>query len=395
MKVLMLAPHPYFQDRGTPIDVDVMLRVLSEAGHEVDLVTYHEGRDVSYPGLRIHRIPRLSLLSGVRPGFSWKKVLCDLLMIPLALRLAMRKRYDLVHAGEEAVFIARGLRTVLGLPYVYDMDSSVAQQMIEKYGWLAPLNPFLRAMERLAVRGAAAIVPVCQAIADSVACYGPRYVMVLPDVSQLSGDPRLREDQVAELGDHRPIVMYVGNLEHYQGVDLLVESFASIRTESGAAELVIIGGEASDIQCYREKCARLGIAGRVRFLGPRPVTELAGWLDQADILVSPRIKGKNTPMKVFSYMHSGKPLLATRIISHTQVLNERVAMLGDPEPGPFSTAMLRLIQDPGLRARLGRAGREYVEAHFCFDSARKKIRELYGWLEKDLRSGPAGAHDAA
>lgn len=104
MNILFLAPEPFYQERGTPIAVDRLLRVLSERGDAVDLVTYHEGQDQEYEHVRVFRVPGLPLLNGIRPGFSWKKVICDVLMLIKAVRLATKRRYHLVHAVEESVF---------------------------------------------------------------------------------------------------------------------------------------------------------------------------------------------------------------------------------------------------------------------------------------------------
>ncbi len=53
MNILMLAPEPFFQPRGTPISVYFRLKALSDLGHSVDLVTYPRGGDVAFPGLSI------------------------------------------------------------------------------------------------------------------------------------------------------------------------------------------------------------------------------------------------------------------------------------------------------------------------------------------------------
>ena len=106
MKVLLLAPQPFYQERGTPIAVDLVVRTLSAQGDEVDVLAYHEGSDVQYPGVRVHRIPRLPFVRRVGPGPSWKKLCCDAVFFVTALRMAARTRYDLVHAVEESVFIA-------------------------------------------------------------------------------------------------------------------------------------------------------------------------------------------------------------------------------------------------------------------------------------------------
>jgi hypothetical protein len=106
MKVLLLAPQPFYMERGTPIAVDLILKVLSERGDQIDLVTYHIGEDVAYDHVNLRRIPRVPFLKSVPPGFSWRKVFCDVLLFFKALGLLLRNRYDYVHAVEESVFIA-------------------------------------------------------------------------------------------------------------------------------------------------------------------------------------------------------------------------------------------------------------------------------------------------
>ncbi|MEO7475357.1 MAG: glycosyl transferase family 1, partial [Gemmatimonadales bacterium] len=72
MKILVLAPHPFFQARGTPLAVRMVLEFLSTRGHEIDVLTLHEGEDVAIPNTRIVRIPRIPGIHNVRPGFSFK-----------------------------------------------------------------------------------------------------------------------------------------------------------------------------------------------------------------------------------------------------------------------------------------------------------------------------------
>ena len=182
----MLAPHPFYQDRGTPIAADLVLSALSERGEHIDLITFPEGSDVHYPNVSIYRTPAIKALSNIRPGFSLKKVICDVFLLIKAIKLSFSHQYDLVHAGEEAVFIALLIKTVKGTPYVYDMDSSLAQQLLDKYPNLKWLKRLLQFCEGLAVRNAKAVMPVCQALADEVQRYQPEKMRVIPDISLLN-----------------------------------------------------------------------------------------------------------------------------------------------------------------------------------------------------------------
>jgi len=186
MRILFLAPQPFYQVRGTPIAVNNFLKVLSERGDQVDVITYHEGWDVKYEHINVHRISRIPFVHGIRPSFSWKKVICDGFMFFKAIRLASRTRYRLVHAVEESVFIALVLKWLFRIPYIYDMDSSLAQQMVEKYPVLSPLRFLLNSCERLAVRNAEVVVPVCDALVAVAKEYRAKKCVVLPDVSLLT-----------------------------------------------------------------------------------------------------------------------------------------------------------------------------------------------------------------
>ncbi len=384
MRILFLAPHPFYQERGTPIAVNLLLEALSQAGHTVDLLTYHEGSDVRYAGLTIHRIAHPPFVRRVGPGPTWKKIVCDLAMTRAASRLARKNAYDLVHAVEESAFMAASIRRRRGVPYLYDMDSSMGRQIVEKFGFFSFLLPVLMRIERIPLRGALAVVPMCDALAGIARAEGARQVFVLRDVSLLGPVDLAARDALAARLPAGPRFMYVGNLERYQGIDLLLDSFAIFSRQGGNASLVVAGGTDTDINRCRRKAASLGLGGSVVFIGPQPVGNMAALFDLADVLVSPRIKGNNTPMKIYSYLASGKAVLATDLPTHTQVLTPGVALLAPPEADAFAAAMSTLAGDPALRAQLGAAGRALADRNYSADAFRRTVREIYAWVEGRL-----------
>src|SRR6187431_2489278 len=101
MRILMIAPEPFFEPRGTPFSEYHRIRALIELGHTVDLVTYPFGRDVSLPGLRVFRSLRPPLVSSIGIGPSWAKIPLDLFVACTTLRRALSDRYDVVHSHEE------------------------------------------------------------------------------------------------------------------------------------------------------------------------------------------------------------------------------------------------------------------------------------------------------
>lgn len=397
MNILVLAPHPFFQARGTPLAVKMVLEFLSTRGHQVDVLTFHEGEDVQIANCRIHRIARPFGVRNIRPGFSMKKVICDAFMFAKCLRMMRRRRYDLVHAVEESAFIAAAMQRISGIPYVYDMDSSLAEQLVEAYPGLQFAFSALRRCEALAVRRSLGVLTVCAALEDVAHEHAPgKPVGRVEDTTLLgpagthsingqSGDPLLS----LGVGTQDLVAMYVGNLEHYQGIGLLLDGFRHTLGRVPGAHLVIVGGLAEDIERYRGRARQLEILGRVHFLGPRPISALQGLLRRADVLVSPRLKGLNTPMKIYSYLDSGTVVLATRLRTHTQVLDDRTAYLVAPDPEALGHGLAHLFSDPSLRSRLAREAKAYVQQEFTPEAAQRKLGTFYTMIESKASGAKA------
>ena len=392
MKILLLAPHPFFQQRGTPIAEKMLLEVLTAEGHEVDVLTFPEGEDPGIVRCRVHRISAPAWTRGIRPGFSARKLACDAIMLRDVLRRVRGGDYDLIHAVEESAFMALAARWIFRIPYVYDMDSGLAQQMVDRFPALAWVRRLLDACEGMAVRGSVGTLAVCGSLESRArACDPGGLVAAVEDVSLLGTSADDGTDDICppQWKDRR-IVLYVGNLEPYQGIDLLLAAFVRTVQEVPEAKLVVVGGDDASVGHYRRESERLGIADDVHFAGPRPLAELGACLRRAAVLVSPRTRGHNTPMKVYSYLDSGRPLLATRLPTHTQVLDDEVALLVDPEPEAMARGLVRLLRDEVLRERLAANARRLAEREFTLEAFRRKLLGFYGDVAR--RIGHDGNH---
>jgi glycosyltransferase involved in cell wall biosynthesis len=366
-----------------------VLEFLSARGHQLDLLTFHEGEDIEIPNCRIHRIARPLWIRNIRPGFSMKKVVCDAFMFVKCLRMVRKNRYDLIHAVEEAAFIAAAMQRFSGVPYVYDMDSSLAEQLVDAYPGLQFAFATLRRCEAVAVRRSLGVLTVCAALEDVAHGHAPdKPIGRVEDTTLLAPDqPHTGNGQGAEsllpagVDGKSPIAMYVGNLEHYQGIGLLLEGFRHALIRVPDAHLVIVGGLRDDIAHYGRRAVQLGIASRVHFLGQRPISALEGLFRRADVLVSPRLKGLNTPMKIYSYLDSGTAVLATRLRTHTQVLDDRTAYLVEPDPEALGDGLVELLTDPVLRERLASEAKAYVQQEFTPEAAHRKLNSFYSMME--------------
>lgn len=386
MKLLVLAPQPFFQNRGTPIATLKMLHVLSSEGHDIDLLTYHEGDRIDVPNCHHVRIPNLPFIKRVPPGFSIRKLVCDFFMTICVVRLCWRNDYDVIHAVEESVFMAMMIKTLTGVPYIYDMDSSLPNQIVDQMRILKPFHGALRWFEGAAIRNSSGVVAVCQSLEQVAAKHSQDIPIVrIEDASLLTEAQQKEEGQSNEISTMTGRkLMYVGNLQTYQGIDLLLDAFTHVYHCLDDVQLIVIGGSAEHMQRYKALARQYKIADRTHILGPRPVEQLGEYLDQADVLVSPRTLGSNTPMKIFSYLESGIPVLATDLSMHTQVLDDSIAMLVAPTPLEMARGMVTLLNRPETRTELANAAQTRVTTHFAPELLDSKLTEFYQELAQSL-----------
>jgi glycosyltransferase involved in cell wall biosynthesis len=364
--------------RGTPLAVLAMVRALTGIGHSVDLLTFAQGEAVEVPGLTHRRSLRLPV-GRVKAGPSLAKLLLD---VPFTLEAWGRMatgRYDVVHAVEEAAHLVAPLARLLRLPLVVDVDSSIPDQL--RYSGFATRGPLLWLAEFLeggALRGSAAVITVCTSLTEGVRRTAPdARVFQIEDPplvsSELPGALVVADHKRAlSLGD-RPVALYSGNLEPYQGVDLLVDAVPAVPGVS----FLFMGGEPAEIETLRERGARLGVADRLVFAGKRPPAELPLYLALADVLVSPRSRGQNTPFKVYTYLASGKPLVATRIPTHTQLLDDSLAVLVEPTPAGLATGIRQVLADPAEASAKAARGQALIERDYSPARFTEKVRLAY------------------
>jgi glycosyltransferase involved in cell wall biosynthesis len=328
---------------------------------------------------------RIPAIPGVQPipiGISWRKLVCDGLLCCILVWRALRRRYDVIHAVEEAVFPAVLLRRLTRLGVVYDMDSSLSEQLVGKWRILGKASGWLVALEGAAIRRARAVFAVCRDLANRVSAVAPDVPVFLIEDVALAALPEAASAEQLRMscGIDTTLALYVGNLERYQGVEELINAMALLSPQTELT-VVLIGGNSDEVARVQSLARALAVERRVVTMGARPVACIADYLQQADILVSPRRQGNNTPMKVYSYMLSGKAILATRVRAHTQVLDDNSALLVEPTAAALARGLSQLAHDPEWRERLGTAARSSAANRYSLELFREKVRVAYESLE--------------
>lgn len=393
MRILMLAPEPCFEPRGTPFSVYHRARALGLLGHEVDLVTYPFGDAAELPGTRIYRTRPIPFVSRVKIGPSFAKLPLDALVFAKATGLLLQRRYDCIHTHEEAGVFGALLGWFFRVPHVYDMHSDLAEQMANsKFARFPFAVAAMRQMERLILRSASQVIVICPELQQAVSTLTPETSSIL--VENTSQDAVESAESIAPPADRAarliqlrqqldlpegagPTLVYTGTFEPYQGIDLVIESIPAVLASFPSARYVLVGGRPDQVAAAQAQARRLGIEAAVRLPGQRPPADMPLFSELADILLSPRSQGTNTPLKIYSYLHIGKPLLATNIRSHTQVLSPDVALLVEPTSNALAAGAIRLLGDETLRLRLAHNARALAMSKYSYDSFLSRTATAY------------------
>ncbi len=385
--VLMVAPQPCFDVRGTPMNILCMCRSLTDLGYEVHLATYPMGAHEDVPHVVYHRSMGVPFIRSVPIGFSFAKIVLDVFLAMTTLRLVARKRVRVVHAVEEAAFFCVPLAKLFNKPVIVDMDSDVADQLGNHSSALVRfLSKLVVPVMRWTLRRSACALTVCRALTDTVERDAPSTrVFQIEDIPLPSAhrtpDAAATASLAEELGvSGKRVVLYTGNLESYQGVDLLLDAWPAVMRSVPNAVVVLAGGEPHQVSAYRQRARLLEVDKSFLAIGKRPADEMPELMSLADVLVSPRSEGENTPLKIFSYMLSGRPIVATNLRTHTQVLDEGSAVLVAPSAEAFAKGLIEILGDRERGAELAKRAKAKVERDHSYDVFKRKLGEVYAFV---------------
>lgn len=394
LKALVISPQPFFSPRGTPFSVYYRTMITSEQGVSIDLLTYGEGENVDLPNVNIIRIPRFKIFGNVKIGPSLLKLFLDVFVFIRALTLLCSRRYDFVHAHEEAVFFCSFLKPVFKFKLLYDMHSSLPQQLSNfKFTTSEYLIKIFEFLENYAIRQSDAVITICPDLSD--------YVHSLIDIPEkefliensifdpvkLSNykESYRKTDEKKDVIEHLfssgiPVIVYTGTLETYQGIDIALYSFKIVAKKMNNVRFLIVGGNDQQVDYYSKLSKSLMIQNHVIFTGLVPKNLALECTKRASVLISPRIKGTNTPLKIYEQIASGIPLVATDIYSHTQVLNRDVAFLAKPEPEDFASKIIEALTNQDRQQQIVINARKLYEKKYSRTAYIQKIRQLINRL---------------
>lgn len=379
--ILTLCAQPLFEARGSPIRVLAFLRTLGREGIPVKVVTLPFGAEAAIPdAIRIYRVPGIPGVRSVSIGPSFAKLVFGFFIAVRALFAALPRRCSTVHGIEEMGLPAWAIARLTGARFVFEKHSDPASYRTGSR-WRNFVMGGYRAVERFVCRRADVVIATGPGLGEQARSYGGRgRVRVIDDVpsSDREPDPARTAEWRSRLpaGPDGVVFAYIGSFASYQGVPLFLEAIQRALPGDDRLRVVLVGG-AEQEETIRRMATEGGFADRLLHIPSIPPDEVPDFLAACDVLVSPRLEGNNTPLKVLDYLRAGRCILATDTEANRLVLDDGTARLAAPAAEALAAAMGALARDGDLRRRLGSRGRERFDQRFGFERFRDSLLEVF------------------
>jgi len=382
--VLFISPQPFFQWRGSPIRVSFNLLALSQLGYKVDLLTLPIGEEHPIQGVNVIRVANPLALENIPIGPSIWKLFFDLFILFKGIRLCLRHRYDLIHGVEEAGFIGALLARLIKAKVIFEKHSDPSSY---KKGFLKNCIMWGYAkVEEKTVRMADAVIGTGPGLVAQVDRMGTSTksfdIFDIPSSLQETSTKTIEQTRITLCQQPEEIlVTFVGSFAIYQGVELMFSSIPQVIDQNRDVRFIIIGGTAEEITARKMELDRQGAGSNVTFLGKIAPDLLPDYLAASDILLSPRISGINTPLKILDYMKAGRAIAATDIPSNRLLLDDSNAVFAIPEPDAFASAILSLVENREKREAQGAALRKLYETKYNFECFKSQLASCYTYVD--------------
>jgi glycosyltransferase involved in cell wall biosynthesis len=388
----MIAPTPFFADRGCHVRIYEEARALQAMGCKVEVCTYHLGDD--RPGLTTHRTLRVPWYKKLSAGPSWHKLYVDAFLLFKAWAVARRFRPDVIHGHlHEGAAIGWAVGRLVGVPVVGDFQGSLsgelsAHEFVRGRTWFYRLAGRVEAwIDRLPDAAVASCSDVAQELQER---FGIRdVVLALDGVDTEVFRPELDVGDLRSLvPSGRPTVVYLGHLDAYQGVDHLLEAVPRVLARVPRAYFLVMGYPYEER--YREKARELGVADHVSLPGRIDYDQAARHLILGDVAVGPKLSETESNGKLYNYMACALPTVAFDTPPSREILGDLGIYAPRGDVAALADAIADLLEDPERARALGMKLRQRVMEHFSWRRTARQLSKAYGLaIERTSRARAA------
>ena len=361
----MVGACPYPVPQGSQVYLRDTALALRHLGHEPHLVVYGYGLGEDLSGLEVHRGATIPGARKTAAGPSWAKPFLDVALAFALRRVVREQRIDVVDAHNyEALLVALAART---RPIVYHAHNALFDELPYFFGgqrWTARVG---RWADRCFPKRADRIVAPharLKAYLIECGCDAERISVIPPSVDVSAFD-------VAEKCAELPTVLYTGNLDSYQNLDLLYRAM-EIARESIPELNLTVATAAKDISSVPET--------NTEIVRTDDFTSLKHALGQDAVFVCPRVSWSGYPIKLLNAMAAGLPIVCCESSAHPLTDNDNGIVVPDDDPAAFAEALVALARDPDRRAELGRRARETAEREHSLERVGANLEDVFRFV---------------
>ena len=391
--IAMVAATTFPANHGSPASIREMSQELARMGHRVHIITYHLKDDIPVEGVTIHRTPDFGFSKDIMVGPTKERPLYDLFLSKLLCRVIREQKLEVIHAhnyeGALAGFVGK---LFTGKPLLFNSVTNMKDEL-PTYGFIKPrwlAGPLGSGLDYFVPRLADRLTTVTEELRDFYTSSGvePWRIKVIPPGVDLGMFEESDPEKIRRRCrlDSRPVFIYTGVLNEFQGIEDLIEASRLIFREKPEAVLILMGNVVTEEQSstYLKMIAEKGLEKNVVFHKNRPLSELPDYLAAADVAIIPRSLSPGYPVKLLNYMASSKAIVSFKGSAKGLESGKNAIVVRDRDIGEFARAVVKLLNDPDERRKMGKEARKTVENEYGWRSLALQILEIYnGMLEQN------------
>lgn len=384
-KILMIAPTPFFADRGCHVQIYEQAKSLQKFGYKVTICTYHNGRDIL--GIDIRRIINIPWYNKLEAGPSLHQIYLDVLLLFKSLRVALQINPDIIHGHlHEGALIGYFISKIIRRPLLFDLQGSLTGEMtahkfLKGNGFLYKFIRFIeKRIDNLADVVVTQSTDMVKELENEFGLSKDKVFLTLDGVDTDEFIPDLDVSDLKErlnLPSDKKIVVYLGLLNEYQGVDCLLKSIPLVLENIRNVYFLIMGYP--DVEKYKKMAKELGILEYITFTGRIDYNEAPRYILLGDVAVSPKLSETEANGKLYNYMACGLPTVAFDTPVNREILGDLgvyAEKLGDPIS--LARAIERILVNEKLRKELSIKVRKTVVDNFSWDNVARRLIDYYG-----------------
>jgi glycosyltransferase involved in cell wall biosynthesis len=320
-KILMIAPTPFFSDRGCHIRILNSYLRLKEEGNQITILTYPLGRDIlNIKPLRVVNIPGYKKTS---PGFSPYKPFLDFFMLVKSINLMRKEKYDLIYAHlHEGALIGIILKKIFNKKIIFDSQGSLVGEL-SAHGTIKSkgmLKKVLFLIEKYITKNSDEIITSTEALKEFIIknIIKEKSIYVIKDLPDKSLFNKNIKPAKLSLPKGKKIVVYLGGLQLYKGIEYLLKAIPHTNKKF---HFLIMGYPIKDAKKLAKK---LNIQNRVTFTGRIPYEKAAAYLKLGDIAISSKtLESGEANAKIYNYLAMNLPVVCFDNKENREILGNK------------------------------------------------------------------------